>query len=46
MMPMRGALTLGATAQDLVEALVMQLTEKKACDLRSRPLFVSDGTQL
>lgn len=30
MMPMRGALTLGATAQDLVEALVMQLAERKA----------------
>lgn len=29
MMPMRGALTLGATAQDLVEALVVQLAEKK-----------------
>ena len=28
-MPMRGALTLGATAQDLVEALVMQLSEMK-----------------
>lgn len=29
MMPMRGALTLGATAQDLVEALVVQLSEMK-----------------
>ncbi len=29
MMPMRGALTLGATAQELVEALVMQLAERK-----------------
>lgn len=29
MMPMRGALTLGATAQELVEALVVQLAEQK-----------------
>lgn len=29
MMPMRGALTLGATAQERVEALVMQLAERK-----------------
>lgn len=29
MMPMRGALTLGATAQELVEALVVQLAERK-----------------
>lgn len=29
MMPMRGALTLGATAQDLVEALLLQLSEMK-----------------
>ncbi|DBA84896.1 TPA: hypothetical protein ACH3X1_005912 [Trebouxia sp. C0004] len=28
--PMRGALTLGATAQELVEALVVQLAERKA----------------
>lgn len=29
MMPMRGALTLGATAQERVEALVMQLAARK-----------------
>ncbi len=31
MMPMRGALTLGASAQELVEALVVQLAERKVC---------------
>lgn len=36
MMPMRGALTLGTTAQDLIEALVMQLAEKKARHLHSQ----------
>ena len=36
MMPMRGALTLGAIAQELVEALVVQLAERKVSQ-RSYP---------
>ena len=41
MMPMRGALTLGTTAQELVEALVMQLAERQVALGTVHRLFFS-----
>ena len=41
LMPVRGALTLGTAAQELVEGLIMQLAERQVCSQQHLVLLES-----